>query len=281
MKKRLTGLLALILTLVMTSSMTVFAADPMEVYLRAAETPLEDGTTSYAQWTATQNNTIALTDGAKLSEISVELPDGYEISGWKLWKVDSCGYLTGSYQVLGDTFTEAAWLAARTGQYGTPLLEAVLTEPGTDSGKDAEKEEQTGGGAPHVHSYEWSTDWAPTEERDGQEAYRCRVCNDVQEVRPLSAFMYWNRNIQEKIRGAAPGAAIVVESPCWMSFHEDVLKELEKRPDVSLTCEFKIKGEWYSYTIPSRAEGTTLTQEGVAWYGFLYLSDFYGRVKSE
>lgn len=44
MKKRLTGLLALILTLVITSSPTVFAADPMGVYLRAAETPLANGT---------------------------------------------------------------------------------------------------------------------------------------------------------------------------------------------------------------------------------------------
>lgn len=101
-------------------------------------------------------------------------------------------------------------------------------------------------------------------ERDGQEAYRCVVCNDVQEIRPLSSFMYWIREVQEKIRNAKPGESIQVSTPCWLSYYEDILKEMDKRPDVSLTCEFKIKGEWYSFTIPARAEGTTLAQEGVS-----------------
>lgn len=282
MKKRLTGLLALTLALVMMFvPMTAQAQEGKSAYLRvsgANDVEVLSEETAKNKYSSDLGTEFYVKKDMTLNDIAVDVPDGYSISGWKLWAINDCGMLTGESEALDTAITEEN-LENAYGDYGygDPLLEVILTADSTD-GIDS-TEEAAGSG--HVHAYEWNTWREPTEMQDGMEAYSCTYCGDVQEIKTLSSFMYWNRKVQAQIKNAAPGAAVAVETPLWISFYEDILKALDERPDVSLTCKFKVKGEWYSFTIPARQAGTKLAQDGVAWYGFLYLSGIWGIAEAE
>lgn len=122
---------------------------------------------------------------------------------------------------------------------------------------------------------EWETWYDPTEYADGMEGLRCTACKAVLDTRGISSMAYWLNMVEKKIRSANPGDTVVAETDIWISFWDKIMIALDENPDVALTCNFKYKGNRYSFTIPARTDGQKTLEEGVGWYGFLYLSGKY------
>ena len=153
----------------------------------------------------------------------------------------------------------------------SPVL-ITWTKKSSPSGKDTSEEEKA-----HTHHYVWETIEA-TEENDGELRYVCDICGAVQTRVPITAYYVFNKNTTEKIRKAAQGTTVKIETSKWISFHKMVIEALRERPDVTLEISFlseEYKGDRYVITIPAGSDLSNLIDEN-GFVGFLYLGGKYG-----
>ena len=143
--------------------------------------------------------------------------------------------------------------------------------------KDPIPEEHTEEPA-HEHNYEWQESRAATEDADGEMIYVCTICGDVKYREATSAYNVFNAAVMEKIRKAAPGATVVVDTNKWISFHHMIMDTLAERPDVTLKINFLSeghKGTPMTVTIPAGADYKSLVDKN-GFTGFLFLGSKYG-----
>ncbi len=130
----------------------------------------------------------------------------------------------------------------------------------------------------HEHNYEWHESRAATEDADGEMIYVCTICGDVKYREATSAYNVFNAAVMEKIRKAAPGATVVVDTNKWISFHHMIMDMLAERPDVTLKINFLSeghKGTPMTVTIPAGADYKSLVDKN-GFTGFLFLGSKYG-----
>lgn len=96
----------------------------------------------------------------------------------------------------------------------------------------------------------------------------------------MAAYYVFNKETQEAIRGAEPGATVNVETPIFISFHEMVKDALVERSDVSLVVTYQNEGRTYEMTIPAGSGDTLTTLFGESQYaGFLYLGGAFRTIE--
>ena len=130
----------------------------------------------------------------------------------------------------------------------------------------------------HEHNYEWQESRVATEDADGEMIYVCTICGDVKYREATSAYNTFNAALMEKIRKAAPGATVVVDTNKWISFHHMIIDILAERPDVTLKINFLSeghKGTPLTVTIPAGADYKSLVDKN-GFTGFLFMGSKYG-----
>lgn len=130
------------------------------------------------------------------------------------------------------------------------------------------------------HHYEWNVIQNATATQEGYEQLMCS-CGSVLESRKISAFGCYLDEAKEAILNAAPGSKVKLDTNMWVSFNKEVMEAIDKRWDISIDTAFRYKGVDYTLTIPERTPDTKITEEGVDWYGYLYLGLQYPVVKKE
>lgn len=130
------------------------------------------------------------------------------------------------------------------------------------------------------HDYEWVTYKAATATTDGVMRYRCVKCGDVEYEVPTAAYYVFNKEAQEAIQNAEPGATVTVSTPIFISFHEMVADALLARLDVTLVVDYKNQGKSYEMVIPAGSGETLKALFGDSAYaGFLYLGGAFATVE--
>ena len=81
------------------------------------------------------------------------------------------------------------------------------------------------------------------------------------------------KNIVKMIKEAPENGTVEITTSNFSCYTSFILKELSKRPDVSLKTTFKDKdGSMKTFTIPAGQAPT----DGAQFYGFTYLGNLYG-----
>ena len=115
----------------------------------------------------------------------------------------------------------------------------------------------------------------PTEELDGEWAYRCSKCSHIQQTFPICGLLEFCKRVVREVNTADAGAAVSIITDRWMSFNKDVYDALAANPDVALTINFRHQGKFYRTTIPAGTDMTPyLSEDG--YCGFLYLAYLFG-----
>lgn len=140
--------------------------------------------------------------------------------------------------------------------------------------EDTEQQAVSEAAAPttHEHSFSWVVTVEPTENSDGLSEYICS-CGLKDGSQPISAASAGVKQIVDSIRNAAEGEKIVLHQDTIFCYTAKIMKELLKRPDVSIQTIYTDKdGVTRSFTIPAGEAPT----DGELFYGFTYLGNLYG-----
>lgn len=127
------------------------------------------------------------------------------------------------------------------------------------------------------HKMHWETVKAPTaggNEEDGILAYKCINCSHAERRITVSGHGVFLKKSAETINNAAAGENVVITTNRWISFNDEVFDAIAARPDVTITLNFKYKGEKYTMTIPGGAQLDSLLSED-GFCGFLNLATVY------
>ncbi|MDY3731411.1 MAG: hypothetical protein SO005_13540 [Candidatus Choladocola sp.] len=125
---------------------------------------------------------------------------------------------------------------------------------------------------PHTHYFEWVETIEPTETSDGLMEHKC-ACGAVDDSYVISGAMTFVKNIVKMIKEAPENGTVEITTSNFSCYTSFILKELSKRPDVSLKTTFKDKdGNMKTFTIPAGQAPT----DGAQFYGFTYLGNLYG-----
>lgn len=132
------------------------------------------------------------------------------------------------------------------------------------------------------HDFVWKPETEATATENARMVYECMYCGKVRERMDVanSAYAKFNRDAVTAIDKAAPGAAVTISTPLWISFHRSVIEVLKERPDVTVILNYRFKGERYTLTIPSGAD-LSLLEESEGYYGFRYLDGVFQGRKAE
>ena len=128
----------------------------------------------------------------------------------------------------------------------------------------------------HNHEYQWVLVKAATVEEDGEEEYRCTVCEDVKARNTLSASMFYVKEFNRLIIEAAQDATITYDAGRNHCISDYVLKQLAARPDVSAVVTFEHEKVKYQITIPAGIDWTSLLEDNEQIYGYKSLPRFEG-----
>lgn len=124
----------------------------------------------------------------------------------------------------------------------------------------------------HEHYFEWVETIEPTETSDGLMEHKC-ACGAVDDSYVISGAMTFVKNIVKLIKEAPENGTVEITTSNFSCYTSFILKELSKRPDVSLKTTFKDKdGSMKTFTIPAGQAPT----DGAQFYGFTYLGNLYG-----
>lgn len=255
-KKRGKGLLALVLAMIMMfgSSLTVLASTTK---ILNDNTSLTVGTILHGGDTIKNGfesgNLIVYIDDVQQSVIwdgahrSFTLPTE---AGFK-YSVDFY-----SYEADGEKLTTVKLKKKSAASDGS-------TTQHTDNTPNAE---------PHTHYFEWVETIEPTETSDGLMEHKC-ACGAVDDSYVISGAMTFVKNIVKMIQEAPENGTVEITTSNFSCYTSYILKELSKRPDVSLKTTFKDKdGSTKTFTIPAGQAPT----DGAQFYGFTYLGNLYG-----
>lgn len=122
------------------------------------------------------------------------------------------------------------------------------------------------------HEYEWVEDETATPDMDAKLVYKCKKCGhiDMRMNEANSAYFTFNRDIEKKIKNAAIGATVKIDTTMWNSFNHCVIDALVKRNDVTLIIEYTDAGVRRQITIPAGTDFTGFIDEN-GYTGFKYL----------
>ena len=124
----------------------------------------------------------------------------------------------------------------------------------------------------HEHYFEWVETIEPTETSDGLMEHKC-ACGAVDDSYVISGAMAFVKNIVKMIQEAPENGTVEITTDYYTCYTSYILKELIKRPDVSLKTTYKDKdGNARTFTIPAGQAPT----DGAQFYGFTYLGNLYG-----
>ena len=124
----------------------------------------------------------------------------------------------------------------------------------------------------HEHYFEWVETIEPTETSDGLMEHKC-ACGAVDDSYVISGAMAFVKNLVKMIQEAPENGTVEITTDYYTCYTSYILKELIKRPDVSLKTTYKDKdGNARTFTIPAGQAPT----DGAQFYGFTYLGNLYG-----
>ncbi|MBR5360594.1 MAG: hypothetical protein IK123_06865 [Lachnospiraceae bacterium] len=180
-------------------------------------------------------------------------------------KVFHLGPITRTGLFDGRDFPIRFTLGAETADYSYDIMVTKLLPAGS---KSDEGDEGDGG---HECVFEWVTTTEPTEEHDGEEALRCKICGKEIDHNWLSGAAVLIEKIINEIRHAKPGATVTINTNYLTCYPKAVIDELIKRPDVTLVTNYTLDHKRYSMTIPAGKAGTpgVVDDKGYAGFGRL------------
>lgn len=123
----------------------------------------------------------------------------------------------------------------------------------------------------HTHNYNWVTVLEPTATSDGRAEYRCD-CGSVAATQTISVMHAIVDNVMTGIADAPEGDTLVIEDPILRCLSAKMVEALLARPDLTLTIKFTDDGVDRMVTIPAGKAPT----DGQAYYGYYYLGALYG-----
>lgn len=123
----------------------------------------------------------------------------------------------------------------------------------------------------HTHNYNWVTVLEPTATSDGRAEYRCD-CGSVAATQTISVMHAIVDNVLTGIADAPEGGTLVIEDPILRCLSAKMVEALLARPDLTLTIKFTDDGVDRMVTIPAGKAPT----DGQAYYGYYYLGALYG-----
>lgn len=249
-KKRGKGLLALLLAMIMMfgSSMTVLAADHE---LRNASSltvnqTLEGGEKIWIN--ASGNSLVVKIDGQDLAN-----------------NTDTNSYITYVNLPAGKSYRVESYSVTRRDPFSHYLV-SLRSINSSATVNDATSS------SPHTHYFEWVETIEPTETSDGLMEHKC-ACGAVDDSYVISGAMAFVKNIVKMIQEAPENGTVEITTDYYTCYTSYILKELIKRPDVSLKTTYKDKdGNARTFTIPAGQAPT----DGAQFYGFTYLGNLYG-----
>ena len=133
------------------------------------------------------------------------------------------------------------------------------------------------------HDYIFTVILAPTRVTDGYGAWVCSRCGAIDKNHPgtdengylpLSSYWQYQKESIEQIQNA-PAGTLTINAEFWISFHKSVYEEIEKRPDLTVTVNFRWEGKRYAVTIPAGTKAADC-MNGLDYAGYVYLSSLFG-----
>ena len=262
-KKRGKGLLALLLAMIMMfgSSMTVLAAtinlDPGSSGVGLTVGQILKGGDTISCYSEGSSGTLTVT----IDENTFNYNDGYyfqyQLPAGKDYKV-----IEYSSNVSGF-FNDCKYI----------IKLQSITSSTSDSGSSyTSSTSDSGSSYKHEHYFEWVETIEPTETSDGLMEHKC-ACGAVDDSYVISGAMAFVKNIVKMIQEAPENGTVEITTDYYTCYTSYILKELIKRPDVSLKTTYKDKdGNARTFTIPAGQAPT----DGAQFYGFTYLGNLYG-----
>ena len=263
-KKRGKGLLALLLAMIMMfgSSMTVLAATIDLNAVNGIELTVNQilhGGDTISCYSQSSGGSLKVTiDGNTISEGITRSDYDYNDS--------SLSYYCYLYQLpAGKDYKVIEYSSAVSGgdHNCTYIIKLQsITSSTSDSGSSYK----------HEHYFEWVETIEPTETSDGLMEHKC-ACGAVDDSYVISGAMAFVKNIVKMIQEAPENGTVEITTDYYTCYTSYILKELIKRPDVSLKTTYKDKdGNARTFTIPAGQSPT----DGAQFYGFTYLGNLYG-----
>ena len=285
-KKRIVGMLAMVLAMFMLMGNTAMAANyyTHDSHLKSAQgefgptvsygTVLQAGDTITCDYRVESSGYVS-DDTAGI--FVVEDTGG----GYPEVKIDETITYGASY-TLEDGYSYEYFSIVPSPRYFVFLRTALPTSPSDpgNGGGAVEQQPPTGMVDPtpmpqpeptHSHDYEVNRKEA-TEIEDGWIKLQCKYCGHVKEEGPLSAMSEFWMNSVDKVNKATPGDNVVLESKIWYSMPDYVMEAIAGRRDITVTMKMKYEHKNYEIVI-SPEETVQYTDK---YYGVLYLCQLYG-----
>lgn len=127
----------------------------------------------------------------------------------------------------------------------------------------------------HECVFEWVTTNEPTEEQDGEEALRCKICGKTIQYDWLSGASVLINRIVRDIRKAAPGGTVMVDTRYLTCYPQIIFDELAKRPDVTLVTNYVYEHKNYTMTIPAGKANTPGVVDEKGYAGFRRIAQYF------
>ena len=250
-KKRGKGLLALLLAMIMMfgSSMTVLA--------ETIDLNVLNGNGLTVNQILHGGDTISCYSEGSAGSLTVTIDEN-------TFNISHTGYYFFKYQLpAGKEYKVTAYNASIDNHDYDYIIELQSINSSTSDSGSSYK---------HEHYFEWVETIEPTETSDGLMEHKC-ACGAVDDSYVISGAMTFVKNIVKMIKEAPENGTVEITTSNFSCYTSFILKELSKRPDVSLKTTFKDKdGSMKTFTIPAGQAPT----DGAQFYGFTYLGNLYG-----
>lgn len=148
------------------------------------------------------------------------------------------------------------------------------TKKSSDDAKESDKKTDKETEIKVVCDHVWQTVVisGETATTDAVSVDQCTKCGAVvnYEAVPNSAFSAFLKETAKTILDAKQ-PEVVIDTQIWTGFNKTVFDAIKSRPDVSVTVNFKYKGEPYTVRIPAGTDVNLLMDEN-GFGGFLYIN---------
>ncbi len=265
MKKRIKGLLALVMSLTMVFGMstTAFAA--------TYTTDTEYGTREFCDghWEMERytfvyigNNRYLYFTGREFEDVYRPGDDGIFVVDSKYYKVPNAPVVNQVYKATKDSSSEYYNLM--------PVDCGCRFIPKSPSNNPSNT-------PAHEHSFIWQTITEPTKDADGLEGEVCS-CGAIRNTQPISVFGYLlNDYAPSLINAAKPGQTITFEFGEYNSFPKSFMAKLVDKSAQNVTFVFHYKWNHVKQEITIPA-GTPIDLN-FDWYGPAKMAELYGANK--
>ena len=264
-KKRGKGLLALLLAMIMMfgSSMTVLAATIDLNVLTGnglTENQILHGGDTISCYSEGSGGSLTVTIDENTFNIS---HTGYYFFKYQLPAGKDYKVIEYSPNVSGQQFRDCKYIIK---------LQSIASSTSDSGSSYTSSTSDSGSSYKHEHYFEWVETIEPTETSDGLMEHKC-ACGAVDDSYVISGAMAFVKNIVKMIQEAPENGTVEITTDYYTCYTSYILKELIKRPDVSLKTTYKDKdGNARTFTIPAGQAPT----DGAQFYGFTYLGNLYG-----